>query len=381
MKMKKKNVEKLESQCWEEIRLSFINTEESENDSMDIDDNEIASRTKLNDEKVVMKQDKLEEEENIYKEAKQKQDMEKKEDEKKRKRQMSIEKKRNKKKSRKMVKMVNEKNTKDIDSKYSKLFSDEGLQLEHYCLFTAKGDENCGGNCAALHFHHDETLGPYVRNNVNDHLLKHWPFYQPFVTFPFTQRTGMKEEPFKNEEEYLKFLKQNPKAAKLWMGYQDLQAVANMYQVPVHILTTGVEGMVEPRARWTHIQPDSRLKAFCKVIGDLPELWLFHIDEAHFNLIIRKNSELAKEGSIEQRKVNHEEELKGSPDDDKNEKTEEGTKEEKTVGPGGPGYMGWEIPEDQDEKDTKGNPVFEEKLKEVKKSLQRSRRQSVHMYS
>ena len=94
------------------------------------------------------------------------------------------------------------------------------------------------------------------------------------------------------------------------MEYHDLQAVANIYQVPVHILTTGVEGMVEPRARWTHIQPDSRLKKFCKEIGDLPELWLFHIDEMHFNLLIRKDSELAKEGSIEQRKVTHEEKLK-----------------------------------------------------------------------
>ena len=32
--------------------------------------------------------------------------------------------------------------------------------------------------------------------------------------------------------------------------------------------------------------------------------------------------------------------------------------------------MGWEIPEDQDKKDTKGDHGFEEKLKEVKKSYE-----------
>ena len=84
------------------------------------------------------------------------------------------------------------------------------------------------------------------------------------------------------------------------MENHDLQAVCNIYQVPVHILTTGVVGMAEPRARWTHLQPDIRLKEFCKIVGDLPEMWLLHQDNIHCDLIINRESILAKEGSIQQ---------------------------------------------------------------------------------
>ena len=97
-------------------------------------------------------------------------------EEKKRKRQMSIEKKKNKKKFKNEKLKTNSK-VQDIEEKYAVLFSDVGLRLEDFCMYQARGDGACGGNCTALHFHHDESLGTYVRRNVNEHVVQFWPFY------------------------------------------------------------------------------------------------------------------------------------------------------------------------------------------------------------
>ena len=66
--------------------------------------------------------------------------------------------------------------------------------------------------------------------------------------------------PSPNKEEYLKFLKNDPRSGKLWADHQDLQIVANAYQIKVHVLTVKVDSLDGPRARWTHLEPDSRIK-------------------------------------------------------------------------------------------------------------------------
>ena len=108
------------------------------------------------------------------------------------------------------------------------------------------------------------------------------------------QTAGGEQLPFKSKEEYLDFLLNDPRSAWLWMEHYDMQALSNMYQVPVHTLTTGVQGMEEPKARWTHITPDERLRDFSERVGELPDLYLMHQDENHFDLIVHKNSILVQ---------------------------------------------------------------------------------------
>ena len=67
-----------------------------------------------------------------------------------------------------------------------------------------------------------------------------------------------------------------------------------LVQISIHILTTGISGMEEPKARWTHIEPDTRLSAFSEVHKGLPDMWLIHEDETHFDLLIHKDSDLAE---------------------------------------------------------------------------------------
>ena len=116
--------------------------------------------------------------------------------------------------------------------------------------------------------------------NVNGFTTKFWPF-------------------FKDEKSFLEFIKSNNNSGYMWMDHQGWQVVANMYQINIHILTTSVMNMKEPRARWTHITPDERLSTFSEVHKGLPDMWLIHSDETHFDLLVKKESELVKEGSIE----------------------------------------------------------------------------------
>ena len=97
----------------------------------------------------------------------------------------------------------------------------------------------------------------------------------------------------------LEFLGSENKSGYLWMDHLGWQVVSNMYQISIHILTTGVMNMKEPKARWSHILPDKRLSRFRSVHKGLPDMWLIHTDETHFDLLVHNDSVLVKERSIE----------------------------------------------------------------------------------
>ena len=86
--------------------------------------------------------------------------------------------------------------------------------------------------------------------------MRFWPFFRPFFLFPLAVKVGSNTEPFNDEKCFLLFLENESKSGLMWMDHHGWQVVANMYQISVHILTTGVVGMDEPRARWTHVVPE-----------------------------------------------------------------------------------------------------------------------------
>ena len=279
-----------------------------EDEIMDVDD-DLVSLSNKKDEKVLLMQKRFDEEEEKIKENKIKTDMRIKEEDKKTKNRSNSEKKKNKKKEDKTrleeqgevrdhSKRPLISNTKDIPTKYAKLMKEAGLDITEYEIFSVEGDGACGSTCTAVHCHRDKKLSKYVRRNVNEYLVKFWPFFEEFMSFPLTIRVGLSSQTFEDDQSFLKFLKSDQKSGLIWMDHLGLQAVSNMYQITVHILTTGVSGMEEPKARWTHLTPDTRLVKFSTIHKGLPDMWLIHSDEIHFDLMIRKNSELAIEGSV-----------------------------------------------------------------------------------
>ena len=222
---------------------------------------------------------------------------------------MSTEKKKKKKISKKQKSnelqkedVISNYKIRQINDKFKPTFEEVGLDVKNYRIFKVKGDGACGSNCAALACHHDERLGQYVRRNINDYKVKHWEYFKDSMVFPHRQTVGNEEVIFENEIEYLEFLKKDSKSGRLWMDHADLQAMSNYYQIVIHILTTSVENMVEPRARWTHLEPDPDMKNFSPVPQGLPDMWLMHVDNIHFDLIVHKNSLLATEGSLDMEK-------------------------------------------------------------------------------
>ena len=146
------------------------------------------------------------------------------------------------------------------------------------------------------------------------------------------QRVGSGTRPFQNEAEYLNFLSNDTDSKLLWVDHQDWQVIANVYQMKIHILTDGVQGMEEPKARWTHLDPDNRLESFKNIdVNIYGDMWVLHEDSMHFDLIIRKNSILSQKDGVFHKAVEetrNEDNLKGDVDNDE------------VVGPG---YMGWKM--------------------------------------
>ena len=112
---------------------------------------------------------------------------------------------------------------------------------------------NFSASSTGLHCHQDGRLALYIRRNTNANVVKFWPFFKPVYKFPLNVTAGSETIPIANEDEYLDFLQNDPRSGWLWMDHPDIQVVCKMYQINVHILTTNVMGMTEPRDRWTHL--------------------------------------------------------------------------------------------------------------------------------
>merc|ERR1712240_287187 len=61
-----------------------------------------------------------------------------------------------------------------------------------------------------------------------------------------------------------------------------------------------VKNVKGSKARWTHLEPDARMKTHSPIKQELPDVWMLHVDNTHFDLIIKKDNRLATEGGLEQ---------------------------------------------------------------------------------
>ena len=78
----------------------------------------------------------------------------------------------------------------------------------------------------------------------------------------------------------------------------DLCAISSMLHVSIYVFTYG-DHLPEPR--WTLISPDDLLYDSRKVTVDLPDIFLYHSDECHYELIVDKGSALALQGPVPER--------------------------------------------------------------------------------
>ena len=254
-------------------------------------------RSKMQDEKIKKREQKLTEEEDRYKVEIERKKDEKNNSEHKKKEVEKLEKSRSKNKARNLKKRENSQKLKP----YLKNLPDNCKELvgDDCVLFPVKGDGACGPNCAAAWIHQDPSLGPYLARNINVHFIKNWDYWKNVITFPFIREVGNgKLVKCENEEELFNFLLNSGDSAYMWRGHEDFSAVCSTYQLKIKIITIKSENDKNPTVNT--IEPNPVLAGFSEFpTGLIPEMLLLHEENSHYNLIIPKSSMLAKEGGLD----------------------------------------------------------------------------------
>ena len=86
----------------------------------------------------------------------------------------------------------------------------------------------------------------------------------------------------------------------MWSDSEDFAILADMYQLKIKIIT--VKDSMDKNPTVNRIHPDEKMKEFAELNNvELDEMVLLHQTDNHFNLIVSKDSDLAKYGSLSYR--------------------------------------------------------------------------------
>ena len=303
---KKKNSESIE------IKDNSIEFEDME---IDTSEEEISTqRSRMQDEKVLDKEKRNEEEERLYRKSVEEKEIKKKEEAKTRAAKEKLEKKKSKQKSRnlKRKKSVNNisQNIDKIDNLKEVPENCKKFVNENDVVYVVPGDGRCAQNSAAALLFHDEKFGPGLKRKMNlffaEHFFKKYQFIsQCSVDSPYRRNLKGTEVEFTNPEELIKFLRNDPDAIHTWSDSEDLVVLSDMYQIKIKIITMKGQNDLNPTVNWIH--PDPTLKELAELNIDMKDMVLLHEEDQHFNLIIPGDSDLAKLGSLSIRGKNNKE--------------------------------------------------------------------------
>ena len=170
-------------------------------------------------------------------------------------------------------------------------------------VYVVPGDGACCPNCAAAFFFHDEVFGPKLRMRMNQFFVKHWKTkYQSICPCsqetPFVRMTSEGEVSYNDPEELFKYLlSENKKTYSMWSDCVDLVVIADLYQVDIKVITIRSQSDKNPTVNW--IYADKNMEKFAELKNvKQNDMVLLHEEDSHYNLIISKDSDLARLGSL-----------------------------------------------------------------------------------
>ena len=170
-------------------------------------------------------------------------------------------------------------------------------------VYVVPGDGACCPNCAAAFFFHDEVFGPKLRRKMNEFFVKHYQKKYKDICpcsdeTPFVRNTSSGEVTYTDPEELFKFLMSGDKKSDyMWSDSVDLVVIADMYQVNIKVITVKGSTDMNPTVNWFY--PDKNMEQFAELRNvEQNDMILLHEDDSHYNLIISKDSDLAKLGSL-----------------------------------------------------------------------------------
>ena len=179
------------------------------------------------------------------------------------------------------------------------------LVKEEDVVYQVPGDGACLLNSAAAFFFHDEVFGPKLRRRINEFFVQHYTKKYKTLS-PCSESSPFKIEKangeqisFTNTEKLFEFLL-NPESEYMWSDGIELVLLADMYQVNIKIITMKGIADQNPNVNWVH--PDKEMEAFAELKNvEQDDLVLLHEAETHFNLVISRDSDLAKQGCLSYR--------------------------------------------------------------------------------
>ena len=187
---------------------------------------------------------------------------------------------RKKEKKLEKKKQAKEKKSKEIEEINNACEYDENDYTEK----EIKPNGACFMNCMAEHLHGDESLGPAMGEDVNDHVVDNWFLYEKKIEYPFQRHVGGSESiDFKKgeEKELLNFLKNHPRRGFVWRGCMDVQAASNKYNIDIKVIKVDNEGKKEVH----EFKPDGD---FEQKIEKKKDMVIINRNDNHFNLLVPK---------------------------------------------------------------------------------------------
>ena len=79
----------------------------------------------------------------------------------------------------------------------------------------------------------------------------------------------------------------------MWSDSEDLSIIADLYQMKIKVITTKGIDDKNPIVNW--IYPDQEMKKYSEFNKvEMNDMTLLHQDVCHFNLVVSKNTDLAR---------------------------------------------------------------------------------------
>ena len=163
-------------------------------------------------------------------------------------------------------------------------------------MYKTLGNGRCLENSVAVHILENEEEGISIKKKVNNHMADHFEsFYQDKITLPYEELIGVKGTKVKIEskEEMIEFLR-SKKSLSAWSNCQELSAVANLFNINIHIFTyEGKHGW------WSQVCPDPEMASFAEFnSGWAPDIYLHNSSNTHYDLLVKEESRLANAGLV-----------------------------------------------------------------------------------
>ena len=160
--------------------------------------------------------------------------------------------------------------------------------------YKVRGNGRCLENCTAIHTLGDEEEGIEIRKMINNRMADDWESYwKTKIALPFKEVLTVDGEEVVIEKgtdkEMIEFLRSEI-ALKVYSTGHEILAIANLFNIRVHIFTyKGNSG------RWNVVHPDPASGASVELGASwAPDMFLYHSNDIHYDLLVRDDSPLAQ---------------------------------------------------------------------------------------